>query len=177
MATKLRDVQVNEISLVDRPANKGARVLIMKAEGNDVTGIGITGFAKMEIAGHSSGLSRQRFETAIIKRAAEIRKAGESDAQAFTRTITQDDDGRLLYQASKIAPQGDAVQDFVGDEKPPSRGPAHNKMDSLATDHMRAHAGLSYQQAYAQVYTHPDNRALRARVVAEHAAIVRAHAS
>jgi hypothetical protein len=47
-------------------------------------------------------------------------------------------------------------------------GPAHAKLHSLAVDHQRAHAGMSYQSAYAYLYAKPENAALRNAVKSEH---------
>jgi hypothetical protein len=47
-------------------------------------------------------------------------------------------------------------------------GPNHAKLHSMAVDHMRAHAGQSYQSAYSYLYAKPENLALRNAVKAEH---------
>jgi hypothetical protein len=47
-------------------------------------------------------------------------------------------------------------------------GPNHAKLHSMAVDHMRAHAGQSYQSAYAYLYGKPENVGLRNAVKAEH---------
>jgi hypothetical protein len=47
-------------------------------------------------------------------------------------------------------------------------GPAHARLHSLAIDHMRAHDGMSYQQAYAYLYGKPENAGLREKIKNEH---------
>ena len=47
-------------------------------------------------------------------------------------------------------------------------GPSHAKLHSMAVDHQRAHAGMSYQSAYAYLYAKPENVSLRNAVKAEH---------
>jgi hypothetical protein len=54
-------------------------------------------------------------------------------------------------------------------------GPAHARLHSLAIDHQRARAGMSYESAYAylygkpeNLYGKPENEALRNAVKAEH---------
>jgi hypothetical protein len=47
-------------------------------------------------------------------------------------------------------------------------GPNHARLHSLAVDHMRAHGGMSYQQAYSHLYSRPENVSLRNAVKSEH---------
>jgi hypothetical protein len=47
-------------------------------------------------------------------------------------------------------------------------GPSHAKLHSLAVDHMRAHSGMSYQQAYSLLYSRMENEPLRNAIKAEH---------
>ena len=47
-------------------------------------------------------------------------------------------------------------------------GPNHAKLHSMAVDHQRAHAGMSYQSAYSYLYAKPENQGLRNAVKAEH---------
>jgi hypothetical protein len=62
-------------------------------------------FAKIAVnQGRSPGIEKHGFYDAIMKRADELRADGESRQQAFAKTITEDETGRLLYQAMKIAP-------------------------------------------------------------------------
>jgi hypothetical protein len=130
--------------------------------------------AKAALEGHGTlGRSRQYFERAIAKRAEASRREGESAAQAFTRCLVDDDEGKLLFKASKIAPAEDAPEDEVED-KPVSRGKAHDELEVMARDHALAHPGMSYAHAYTHLYSRHENAALRARVKAEHAAGIRA---
>ena len=183
MATKLRDVRIDEISLVDRPANKGARILIAKRDEekdmNVNSGIGLVGFAKIAVEQHNPmGLTRQVFEAGITKRAAEIRRAGETSEQAFTRALIEDEECKILFKASKIAPAADAKEDYVKErDEFSSRGPAHARMKALADLHRIKYPNFSEAGAIAYVYGHADNRSLADRVKAEHMAIARAHAS
>jgi hypothetical protein len=57
--------------------------------------------AKAVIATGESGVDPALFAEAITKRAAKIRKVGESEAQAYTRAITEDEKGREMFQALK----------------------------------------------------------------------------
>ena len=62
-------------------------------------------FAKIAVnQGRSPGLEKNEFYDAIMKRAEALRADGESPQQAFSKVITEDETGRLLYQAMKIAP-------------------------------------------------------------------------
>jgi hypothetical protein len=134
--------------------------------------------AKTAISTRSSmGLEKWNFIEAITKRADEIRAKGETAAQAFAKTITQDEAGRALFAASKLAP-GTEVKPLpiTLPLPPPPDGPAHAEMQSLAEDHLRAHPQLSSLSdggkaaAFSAVYSSPKNYALREQVKAEHLA-------
>jgi hypothetical protein len=87
--------------------------------------------------------------------------------------ITEDEIGRLLYQAMKIAPGAEVKP--APQPAPPSReaeakllGPAHAKMHSMAIDFQRANPRHSYESAYSRVYSAPENTSLRAEINREH---------
>src|SRR3984893_10657261 len=113
-------------------------------------------FAKIAVnQGRSPGLEKNEFYDAIVKRAEALRADGESQQQAFSKVITEDETGRLLYQAMKIAP-GREVKP-TPQPAPPSReaeakllGPAHAKMHSQAIDFQRANPRHSYESAYSR---------------------------
>jgi hypothetical protein len=138
-------------------------------------------FAKMAIAqGCSPGLNKSVFIAGITLRADAIRKVGESAAQAFARAITADEIGKTLYRASKVAPGPEIEPDGTSDypastaKAPPwvGLGPAHAKMQTLADDHLKANPRKSKEGAFAHVYTHPDNIALREACKQEHFAAI-----
>src|SRR5580704_18927369 len=116
-------------------------------------------FAKIAVnQGRSPGLEKDAFYDAIVKRADELRADGESPQKSFVKAITEDETGRLLYQAMKIAP-GSEVKP-APQPAPPSReaeakllGPAHAKMHSMAIDFQRANPRHSYESAYSRVYS------------------------
>ena len=61
-------------------------------------------FAKIAVnQGRSPGIEKH-FYDAIVKRAEALRADGESPQKSFVKAITEDETGRLLYQAMKIAP-------------------------------------------------------------------------
>ena len=133
-------------------------------------------FAKIAVnQGRSPGLEKDAFYDAIVKRAEALRADGESQQQAFTKVITGDETGRLLYKAMQIAPGAEVKP--APQPAPPSReesarhlGPGHARMHSLAVDHQRANPRLSYEAAYSRMYTHADNAGLRAEINREHLA-------
>ncbi|MFZ3327282.1 MAG: hypothetical protein WA231_15950 [Methylocella sp.] len=133
-------------------------------------------FAKIAVnQGRSLGIEKHEFYDAIVKRADELRADGESPQQAFSKVITEDETGRLLYQAMKIA-RGSELKP-VAQPVPPSReekarllGPAHARLHSQAVDHQRANPRLSYESAYSRMYTAPENAQLRAEINREHLA-------
>ena len=66
--------------------------------------LSIVRFARKQIEGKITGLETRDFYDAIVKCADARRAPGESDAQAFTKTIIEDETGRLLFKALQLAP-------------------------------------------------------------------------
>src|SRR5580704_17667892 len=139
-------------------------------------------FAKIVVnQGRSPGIEKHDFYDAIVKRAEALRADGESPQKSFVKAITEDETGRLLYQAMKIAPGAEVKP--APQPAPPSReaeakllGPAHARMHSMAVDHQRANPRLSYESAYSRMYTAPENAGLRGEINREHlAASMAAH--
>jgi hypothetical protein len=148
------------------------------AEDMDQNSENLMMFAKMAIdQGRSPGLSKSVFIAGITLRADAIRKNGESAAQAFARTMVDDEIGKTLWAASKVAPGPEIEPDdddipFGGSPPPAKLGPAHAKMQTLADDHLKANPRKSKEGAFAHVYTHPDDIALREACKAEHFAAI-----
>ena len=130
-------------------------------------------FAKIAVdQGRSPGLDKSDFHKAIEKRAAEIRRPGESAEKAFTRAITEDDNGKLLFKALKIAP-GKEIEDAPQDDVPrvDPKGPAEQAMEEAVATHRTDAAAegrtLSREQAFTEVYMHPANLGFKQRYDAE----------
>ncbi len=130
-------------------------------------------FAKRQVEGERTGLEKHDYLAAIEGRAAKLRADGESPQQAFTKVITDDEIGKLLYKALKRAP-GQEIKP-APQPAPPSPevaaqllGPAHAKMHSMAIDFQRANPRHSYESAYSRVYSAPENAGLRAEINREH---------
>jgi hypothetical protein len=112
-------------------------------------------FAKRQVEGERTGLEKHDYLAAIEGRAAKLRADGESKEQSFTKTIVDDEIGKLLFKALKRAP-GSEVKP-APQPSPPSReaeakllGPAHARLHSQAVDHQRANPRLSYESAYSR---------------------------
>jgi hypothetical protein len=130
-------------------------------------------FAKRQVEGERTGLEKHDYLAAIENRAAKLRANGESPQQAFTKVITDDEIGKLLYRALKRAPGAEVKP--APQPAPPSReaaaqllGPAHARLHSMAVDHQRANPRLSYESAYSRMYTAPACAGLRAEINREH---------
>jgi hypothetical protein len=160
----LRALKILEVSAVDKPAQEHARVLIMKGKNamagktldeliqehaaippdirkGDATDYEIgKAVEKMVDDGLLDTVEKHNYHDLIKMRAAEIRAAGESDAQAYTRTITDDAAGRILFREMKLA-KGTEVKlaPEPEPEKPTFIGPAHAKLHAMAIDNQRAH--------------------------------------
>ena len=130
-------------------------------------------FAKRQVEGERTGLEKHDYLAAIEGRAAKLRTDGESPQQAFTKVITEDEAGKLLYKALKRAPGAEVKA--APQPAPPSReaaarhlGPGHAKMHSAAIDLQRRIPRLSYEAAYSRAYTDPSLAGLREKVRNEH---------
>ena len=75
---------------------------------------------------------------------------------------------------SEIPPSAPSPMTPVRQET--SEGDAEAKIHSMTIDHQRANSGMSYQQAYAYLYTKPENQALREEIKRNHLARTRAAA-
>jgi hypothetical protein len=122
----------------------------------------MTMYAKMTVdQGRSPGLSRQDFEAAIAKRGAELFPR-DTAAKAFTRAMTEDADGRLLYAASKIAPPAVAAAAPAPSALAPA-GPAEAELNKKVDEYLAKNVGKSRAQAFAAVYTARENLELKKR--------------
>jgi hypothetical protein len=129
-------------------------------------------FAKMQTEGRGTGLDKAAYHDAIEKRARDMRRPGESEAKAYTRIVTETDEGKLLFKALKVAPGKevkDAEQDYAPRDDP--KGPAEQAMEQAVATH-RADAAaegrtLSREQAFTEVYMHPANLGFKQRYDAE----------
>jgi hypothetical protein len=111
----------------------GARGLVIMERINDDAGVGggdtegvrkmnvekimphdssIVMFAKMAIAGNPAGHEKSDFFEAINKRSTEL--YGDSSPRSFTKTIVDDDVGKLLYKALKVSPGSDRRRRSTG---------------------------------------------------------------
>jgi len=84
--------------------------------------------------------------------------------------------GRAMFAAMSYSDGPDHLTVGKGDPTPAGSpaGPAAREMQMLAEDHRKANPRLSPEGAYAHVYTHPDNTALREKCKAEHMAAMAA---
>ena len=104
-------------------------------------------FAKRQVEGERTGLEKHDYLAAIEGRAAKLRADGESKEQSFTKTIVDDEIGKLLYKALKRAP-GSEVKP-APQPAPPGRkrrrsfsGPRMRKCIRKPIDHQRANPRL-----------------------------------
>ena len=146
----------------------------------------IDGLRKALDAGELSNIPRATFHAGIQAVAKNIRNDNETEAQAYTRAITQTEIGKLLFAAHQNAPliKVAPASGFAGAGEPKAPGdtpekemglgligPAHKEMHALAIDYQRSR-GNTYAAAYSHVYSHSDNAPLREKVRAEHLASV-----
>ena len=95
----------------DIEMTKHAKLLLKHDESS------IVRFARKQIEGKMTGLETRDFYDAIVKCADARRAPGESDAQAFTKAIIEDETGRLLFKALQLAPSSTR-------KAPPTKAPS-----------------------------------------------------
>jgi hypothetical protein len=168
MARILRKIEISEISAVDKPAQKHAKAVIMKR--HTETPDELVGLIQKSVdAGEVAHLQKHEYIEAINERANELRVAGDTDAQAFTKAILNDEPCKLLFKLMKAAPGSEVPpQSAVAPPKPEELGPANAKLHSMAVDLKRAQPRLTYEGAFARIYTDAANTSLRDAARKEH---------
>ena len=143
MATQLSNLDVKEISLVDRPAVKSATIAIAKREDANEGKSAMTIITKNDA-------------TIALTKAAVALYPELSPEGAFAKFVTDNPVGRDLYaKAETFSPHGPngayggptkfaEVDDALG------ASPAE-QIDALVADAMKANPALSREQAFAQV--------------------------
>ena len=155
------------------------------------------GEAEREAAtkGVTTVATKQAFMTEIQKRADELYPATLSRESRFTRCITQDAVGKILFKALQGSPltnerepaqeRADAATARRMESgrqtamraalRPGDRltaelvhETAEEEMDGLVRQHMREYATKTYAGAYSSVFADPSNRELAHRVKNEH---------
>jgi hypothetical protein len=121
-------------------------------------------FAKMQTEGRGTGLDKSNYHDAITKRASETRRPGETGAGAYTRVITETDEGRLLLAAYKAAPapvfpvNNDAPQDYVGpDPKNEAIRAILDGAKRVQSEAKTKSVVLSDAQSFDRYYNAPEN--------------------
>lgn len=166
MARILRKLEIREISAVDKPAQRHARAVIMKQHTEYTPDEIVALIQKSVDAGEAEHVQKHEFVAAITERANDLRVAGDSDAQAFTKAITTDEPCRLLFKLMKSAPGSevvfpeavDAPQDYVGPN------PKDEAIRAILDGAKRVQAEaktksitLSDAQAFDRYYNGPEN--------------------
>ena len=130
-------------------------------------------------AGELAHVSRATWHEGIEALAKNIRNDNETEAQSYTRAITETEIGKLLFGAYKNAPfiNGGPASGFASTSTPPGAGQdyvprhigvGHAELHSRAVDAVRAKPGLSYARAVANIYEKDPE--LRSKVRDEHMA-------
>jgi hypothetical protein len=171
----LKKIVIEEISGVDRPAQKHARVVMLKRDNTEdyiETGDeAVTEIRKLQKNGDFADFQKHDYMQLLNSLAEELQADSESPQQAFTKALTTPAGIELFglmkrAKGSEVKVEGDAPQDDVARHD----GPASAKFHSMVVDHQRANRGLSYQQSYSRLYSDPGNFELREQIKAEHLA-------
>jgi hypothetical protein len=167
MPQTLSDIQITEISLVDNPANKGARVVFFKRDSNEqkeptkmeysnpMTGA-IVNIAKAMVQHGFAPPSLERSDVygAMVDGARTIAAAGETPEQSFARFVSKFEDGRALMVAYKKATGPDRKEKPMP-AKRVGETPAMKTLNELATELCKREPGLTHAQAVTKIYTDP----------------------
>ena len=179
MATKLRKLVINEISLVDRGSNQHAFITLFKRDvpedeatqrlekDDRVIANQIVKLA-YDIASGASGnhATKGIWYGAIQKLAEEERQPHESAQQAFSRFVTEDADGRVMFAAWKSATGSDFQPPAVTTPTLKSDS-AYAALKRLVADICAEHPDLTEHQGFAKAYA--ENPELAARTKTEQA--------
>lgn len=105
---RLRQLKISEISLVDRPANPGARVVFWKRDGDpdgdDVAQRLAEATRAMIAKAERAGGAREDYEDRLDELAHRMQQPGQGFAEVYC-SVLKSDVGRALYARSKAAPR------------------------------------------------------------------------
>jgi hypothetical protein len=172
MPTKLKKLVVDELSLVDKGANRYAKVSIMKRAEPDVGGISKTeGLFEVDVAPTSqSSQPLDSFDALVQKRMHEL---GEDEPIATVK-ISQTAEGQRLYREAMLTHDvevaksttlltfGNRAVEKIGGHSVAERTAvtdALEKLDAMAKAEA-SKTGQTYYQAYARILSTPAGRAL-----------------
>jgi hypothetical protein len=165
----LKRFVIDEISAVRKPAQKHAKVLIMKsADTLPETGLdAVDMIQKMQANGDFDDFQKSDYMALLNNLAEEIQAEGESIQKAFVRGL-ETDAGRALFGLMKRAggSEGRAPKDAVEDDTPKYDGPADAELNRLARERQKV-SGRSFAQSYSDVLDMPGNRKLTIQAAAE----------
>ena len=105
-------------------------------------------------------LTKRDFYAALERGAQLDRREGETREQAFARYVTQDPQGRTIYEAYRLAPGDEPVPVTKAQQRPmPPLTPAYQELMRRAAILARSE-GITEPQAFAKLYRDPAYRDL-----------------
>jgi hypothetical protein len=117
--------------------------------------------AKRAAAGEATPFKKRDFYNVIAERAAAARRDHETSESSFARFITEDREGKILFKAYRLAPGPDFTVEVKKTEPPaPPSTPALDRLNAKAEELRKIETKLTFVQAFAKVYTKPENREL-----------------
>ena len=178
MTAIVRKLKINRVASVDRGANEGAMIVLMKRADEtkrDDRRLTMSVHETVDIAKAivDRGYGRNTLFNAMQAGGDELRKRRPelTREQAFAEYIQKDPTGRAFFKARQMAP---IDQDrTVNDTLPASAGSglgAYDALVALAEALCKANPDLTMPAAFVTVYVDPANRALVARYKNELAA-------
>ena len=166
----LRKLIIHEISGVDKPAQEGAVVTILKRDsGADATETGDEAVAMirtMQSSGDFAEFEKSDYLGLLNSLAQEVQVEGESIEKAFVRGL-ETPAGRELFGLMKRAKGSEVVEhDAKEDSVPKYDGPADAELNRLVRERQKV-SGRSFAQCFSDVLDMPGNRKLTIAAAAE----------
>jgi hypothetical protein len=117
--------------------------------------------AKRIAAGQETRICKRQWHEQIVKRAADDRRENETPEQRYSRFLCETSDGAALYQAYRLAPQGDEAEPArTVTPTMPAPTPSYERLMGKAEELRKSDPKLTEAQSFAKVYEAPENRDL-----------------
>jgi hypothetical protein len=127
--------------------------------------------AKRIAAGQETRICKRQWHEQIVKRAADDRRENETPEQSYSRFLCETSDGAALYQAYRLAPQGDEAEPArTVTPTMPAPTPSYERLMGKAEELRKSDPKLTEAQSFAKVYE-AESRSCRGSEARAHRAI------
>ncbi len=156
MPTLLTDLVLDEISLVDIPANPGAEILLWKRHSP------VAAVIEKAAAPEHPAVLRKAAEARMAEVVKAARRPGEAEPQVWDRLVTDTTSpfGRVFQRAAADERRHRIEADRLARAEAPALAAKRN-FDALVRD-IAAERGISMAEAFSAAVDHPVGKVLRA---------------